>query len=107
MSRPGYREYMLSAHWQGMRSAVLERDEYRCRACDGEHSLECHHRWYPNDPYAVRVEDLTTLCRGCHRAIHGELNRRSRWSFWSWLWPYRRSSSISPWVAYRMMRRMF
>jgi predicted HNH restriction endonuclease len=75
------RLYQRSAHWQQMRAAVLARDDYRCRACDVAEDLHVHHRYYPDDPYAVRVEDLTTLCANCHAAVHRGFRERARWSW--------------------------
>ena len=49
----------------GMRERVLERDDFRCRACGAESRLLVHHRDRSNAPKV-----LLTLCIRCHIRIH-------------------------------------
>ena len=33
--------------------------------------MQAHHVRYPDDWFKTTIEDLITLCRGCHRIEHG------------------------------------
>jgi CRP-like cAMP-binding protein len=66
-----YREvYLRSDHWGETRAAALERAEHRCQACNGQNTLDVHHRTYERIGHELAA-DLTVLCRACHEAIHG------------------------------------
>lgn len=56
-------------HWAEVRFAALARDN-GCRACGSLEQLEVHHRTYARFGREA-VDDLTTLCRGCHDLITG------------------------------------
>lgn len=66
-----YQQYMQSDRWKALRKQALERDNHRCRACDHDraYNLEVHHRRYPERFGTETVEDLTTLCRRCHKLL--------------------------------------
>jgi DEAD/DEAH box helicase domain-containing protein len=78
-------------NWQEQRVKVLERDGYRCRTCGAaadDFALHIHHirpfREYGyipgvNDAYlrANDVENLVTLCSGCHRRAEAGQQTRS------------------------------
>ena len=66
---PTYAEYLRSSVWQEKRAAALERDGHACRCCPSTEQLEVHHRRYPEVLGEEPLEDLTTLCRGCHAII--------------------------------------
>src|SRR6185436_471781 len=57
--------------WQLARRLVLERDGYRCRACQSKDSVDVHHLKFrslggkDDDPKA-----LVALCRPCHQELH-------------------------------------
>ena len=54
--------------WLRVRRAVLDRDGWRCRKC-GRYGNECDHVVALDrggDPY--ELDNLQTLCRGCHIA---------------------------------------
>jgi len=57
--------------WQLARRLVLERDGYRCRACQSKDSVDVHHMKFrslggkDDDPKA-----LLCLCRCCHGDVH-------------------------------------
>ena len=60
-------------HYSGLRTAVLERDGYCCTVCGSTAKLVVHHkdgrgrgRRYPDN----RLENLATMCRGCHVNHH-------------------------------------
>ena len=68
-----YHEYIMSRHWREhpARLAELAASGFRCRLCnhDGSESpLEVHHRTYAN-LFNEQADDLTTLCRRCHRVV--------------------------------------
>ena len=58
--------------WPAARQAALVRDGYRCTKCgaDNRSELDVHHRM----PRSILVDhsaaNLTTLCDGCHAALH-------------------------------------
>jgi len=58
--------------WPAARHAALVRDGYRCTKCgaDNRSELDVHHRM----PRSILVDhsaaNLTTLCDGCHAALH-------------------------------------
>ena len=51
------------------REAVLDRDQYKCRICGKETSLDIHHIIKRITGGSHDVDNLITLCRSCHRAI--------------------------------------
>ena len=66
------------AHWNLIRNQALERDGHQCRCCEakdgdvydgfGKVRLEVHHRHYRTFGKET-LDDVTTLCTVCHRAI--------------------------------------
>ena len=53
--------------WSAVRRAVFERDGWRCKSCGRAGRLECDHvrpLHHGGKPYAL--ENLQSLCRGCH-----------------------------------------
>ena len=56
--------------WEGIRKAILRRDESRCRICNKDYNLHVHHIDY--DRGNNKDSNLVTLCEPCHRAVHRE-----------------------------------
>jgi len=58
--------------WRGNpnRRAALDRDGWRCRKCGKAGQLEVHHEKALADGGSHDLGNLTTLCRGCHIALH-------------------------------------
>lgn len=56
-----------SADWRALRRRVFERDGWRCRGCGRAGRLECDHikNWREGGAFWA-MENLQTLCRGCH-----------------------------------------
>ena len=57
--------------WEVARRRALERDLYRCTACNKPGRLEVHHckgLHAGGQPY--QLENLRTLCRSCHIELH-------------------------------------
>lgn len=66
MSRDSYPD-----NWDSIRHEVYERDNYQCCNC-GRSELELHaHHIVPLSKGGTNNKDnLITVCRGCHMAIH-------------------------------------
>ena len=63
--------------WNVVRRAVFERDNYRCTECGRAGRLEVDHTvplQRGGDPWAL--DNLQTLCRGCHLTKTRRENRR-------------------------------
>ena len=75
-ARP-YEDRRQTREWKVLKSQIHRRDGYRCRFCNRNNGpLHVHHRTYAT--YAEeRLEDLITLCRGCHEYIHRRLSEAS------------------------------
>jgi 5-methylcytosine-specific restriction endonuclease McrA len=71
VSRLDYADYLESAAWLALRERAIERDGRRCRLCNGQRELQVHHRTYERIGHE-RLDDLTTLCRRCHKRYHAE-----------------------------------
>lgn len=53
--------------WAQLRRHVFTRDQYRCRKCGKAGRLECDHiRPIAQGGAVYDMENLQTLCRGCH-----------------------------------------
>lgn len=64
-----------SFRWRVLRSAVLERDNYKCRACGAKASyggvwLEVHHLRHVSDGGSYLPWNLRSLCKSCHDEKH-------------------------------------
>lgn len=58
-------------HWHDVRAEAFKRDCGRCVTCNESENLNVHHRTYLRWGCEL-VEDVTTLCRGCHVVFHNE-----------------------------------
>jgi hypothetical protein len=69
----------LSEHerWLQIRSAILNRDDYRCQECGYYKHLEVHHIIPRRKGGTDEASNLITLCVRCHRKKHPE-NQRKR-----------------------------
>ena len=68
---------LAGQRWRALRVAVFQRDGYRCTKCSLPGRLECDHVWplqRGGDPWSM--ENLQSLCRGCHVAKTAMENRR-------------------------------
>ena len=64
-----YRDMLRDPRWQRKRLTILQRDNFRCRACgDRWRELEVHHFRYPKEKPIWEVDDtdLITYCADCH-----------------------------------------
>lgn len=74
---PEYKAYLRSPEWDARRRSALDRDGHQCRGCGVKKNLQVHHIRYDNlgrEP----LEDLTTLCVECHKAVHRTIANRHR-----------------------------
>lgn len=71
-----YAHFLASDHWAGMRQRVLERDAGSCTRCPSKVRLQVHHLTYKRLG-RERMEDLTMLCRACHREAHMTPSQRA------------------------------
>lgn len=71
--------------WLELRDRVLKRDEYVCVNCDSRpedtRSMQVHHRRYlpGRFPWEYDLNDLETLCQGCHAITHGKIRPSEGW----------------------------
>ena len=65
-------EYLKSPEWNIKRKLILKRDNYTCVSCSSNVPLEVHHITYIRFGNESN-EDLISLCRECHQAIHTRL----------------------------------
>jgi 5-methylcytosine-specific restriction endonuclease McrA len=64
-----YADYLDSEHWKARSNLARERDGRQCRDCGSKQNLNVHHLTYDRLG-EERLDDLITLCRGCHLARH-------------------------------------
>ena len=74
-----YSDDIKSGKWQRLRLEVMQRDQFRCRACKCENNLNVHHLYYESDKhiYDYEIESLVTLCENCHSKLHKDLAKVS------------------------------
>ena len=62
--------------WSSRREAILNRDNYTCQICGKTHiRLEVHHIVFRSQGGTDDENNLITLCKECHSAIHdGKIN---------------------------------
>ena len=67
--------------WERVRLAVFERDGWRCTECGRPGRLEAHHvRELRHGGAAYDLENIRTLCRTCHVALHRKVSpERAAW----------------------------
>lgn len=65
--------------WHRARITTFKADGYRCRQCGRAGRLECDHvRPLQRGGHPLALDNLQTLCRGCHLAKTSLENRRQR-----------------------------
>ena len=68
---PNYKPDLLHrqcVNWYMARDAALDRDGHRCCKCGHSERLHVHHKNHDPDDHAL--DNLETLCAGCHRREH-------------------------------------
>ena len=71
MKKRTYRRYRKSKRWQTKRRTILKRAGYKCRKCGRRAATQVHHETYKRIG-RERLSDLTAVCGGCHKRIHGK-----------------------------------
>lgn len=66
-----YTEYLSSNDWKTIRDRRIEFDDYNCVMCSSTIILQVHHLTYKNVGEEDFINDLITLCKSCHSAVHG------------------------------------
>jgi len=71
-------------HWEQIRNAVRQRDQFRCQVCGSPESGKAHHvhhknplRNFQSKDEANRMENLITLCPNCHKMAESNVKIRS------------------------------
>ena len=60
----------LTGEWKQARKAAKDRDDWRCRECGKAGVLEVHHIKHVRNGGLDDLDNLKTLCRGCHILKH-------------------------------------
>jgi hypothetical protein len=72
-ARQNYAAERLDPRWQRKRLEIMQRDNFRCRACDGtENTLHVHHAYYVKGRkcWDYPAFALKTMCEECHEIEH-------------------------------------
>ena len=68
-----------SRAWKAIRRKVFERDGWRCRQCGKAGRLEVDHiKPVSEGGSKFDMENLRTLCRGCHIELTARFNRNRK-----------------------------
>jgi ribosomal protein S27AE len=73
-----YKMYIMSPEWYAKKIQRLVLDNYTCQRCGSKEFLEVHHKTYENLG-KEQMEDLATVCRTCHQAIHDKYGRKGNY----------------------------
>lgn len=75
-----------SRRWKNLRKTVWTRDHGLCQRCMEKgiirpgttvhHKIELNESNYSNENISLNPDNLITLCRDCHAAIHRKNNKR-------------------------------
>lgn len=70
-----YKEQIKNGKWLKFRDSVFKRDNYKCRICQSENSLQAHHLYYlPNTlAWDYDIESVITICAEHHGQLTFEL----------------------------------
>ena len=71
MSPAQYDLYLQSPEWEEKRRATIMRDGNQCTQCGATgQTMTVHHVRYRETRELETIDDLTTLCKPCHKAFH-------------------------------------
>ena len=68
-TQKAYQDYLQTDIWRTIRAQRLAVDNNQCVLC-GEEASHVHHRRYPKEWGKETVNDLVSLCSGCHKKHH-------------------------------------
>ena len=70
--------------WRRQRDRARERDNFQCADCGRNFRLEVHHKLPIAEGGTDDLDNLVTLCRDCHIALHRTNNKlaleRAEWT---------------------------
>lgn len=67
-----YKEFLKTPYWKVIADYQKYNAGYKCVICGSSNVLNVHHTTYKHHGDEVtHIEDLITVCRECHKAIHG------------------------------------
>lgn len=67
-----YRDFLRTPYWRIISEFMKYKDDYCCHICGSSNILNVHHSTYANHgDEAIHLDDLMTVCRSCHKIIHG------------------------------------
>lgn len=70
--RMRYRDFLKTPYWKAIAEFQKYESGYHCVICGSPYILNVHHTTYKNHGNeALHLEDLITVCRECHKEIHG------------------------------------
>lgn len=76
--KQSYDEFLKSGYWRRVRNIVLKRDNNCCCKCGAKTNLHIHHTTYKHHMKEIdNLDDLVTLCKSCHNAVHGRINGKN------------------------------
>jgi 5-methylcytosine-specific restriction endonuclease McrA len=58
--------------YYALKNRVLDRDGWKCQRCGSSINLQVHHLVRRGRLGSDAVDNLITLCAGCHRRLHHE-----------------------------------
>lgn len=71
-----YSEKLRDPRWQKKRLEIMNRDDFRCQACQSkEKTLNVHHRFYRKGkaPWEYENSELVTFCEDCHQKVEDSI----------------------------------
>jgi len=79
ISRKNHRRETLE--YKSWRQKVYSRDNWTCQKCGKKKDIVAHHKKSFKDYPKIRfnVSNGQTLCRSCHKKVHEEIGKKTRW----------------------------
>lgn len=66
-----YRDFLETPYWKGTALFVKRREGWKCSVCGSTGNLDVHHKTYDHHGNEIyHLDELTTLCKECHRKVH-------------------------------------
>jgi len=67
-----YKSFLKTAYWRIIVNFIHKKHNNTCQICKAKGKpMAVHHKKYDNHGYEhLHVEDLTLLCKDCHRVVH-------------------------------------
>ena len=81
-------EYLRTPWWRFLSHSRKIADGNRCSFCGSYNRLEVHHSTYKNVGTLLEWQNLITLCRRCHGAVHEFLRYDDKLKHFVHIFPY-------------------